>query len=177
MVNWCNRYGRLRLCFVRVGLYTVLWWAISEGNPNSWSVGAFSVAGAAACSLGLAPNAVLRWRPMDGLRFLSLFLRHTLLGACDVAKRALRPSLRLSPALRTYELCVPDGTGRVLLMDTVSLLPGTLSARVVDNTLVVHALDANLWDPRLLRQFESLINRLVAHPTDSRPTSLAGGPA
>jgi multicomponent Na+:H+ antiporter subunit E len=74
-------------------------------------------------------------------RFLPVFLWGSLRGGMDVALRAIHPRLPLAPALQDYPLRIPDGPGRVLLIDVISLMPGTLSADLRGDTLAVHVLD------------------------------------
>ena len=56
-------------------------------------------------------------------------------------RRALAPRLRLAPALVPFETALPPGLPRVLLLNSISLTPGTLSADIRDDTVWVHVLD------------------------------------
>jgi multisubunit Na+/H+ antiporter MnhE subunit len=69
------------------------------------------------------------------------FLWRSLYGGVDVARRALHPKLPISPGLFDYRWRLPPGLPRVFMANTVSLLPGTLSAELGEEYLHVHVLD------------------------------------
>jgi multicomponent Na+:H+ antiporter subunit E len=59
----------------------------------------------------------------------------------DVAKRALHPRLPISPGMHDHRWRLPPGLPQVFMANTVSLLPGTLSAELDEKYLRVHILD------------------------------------
>jgi multicomponent Na+:H+ antiporter subunit E len=68
------------------------------------------------------------------------FLWESLRGGIDVALRAFRPRLPLSPAIIQYRLRLPPGPAPVMMASLVSLMPGTL-AMISGAWLRVHVLD------------------------------------
>jgi len=86
------------------------------------------------------------------------------MGGLDVAYRALHPSLPINPGLIEYPLQLPIGVAQVMMLNTVSLLPGTVSANLTQNNLTVHVLDSesNLL-PQLIA-IEKRIARMFALP-------------
>ena len=74
--------------------------------------------------------------------FVAFFLRESLRGGIDVAWRALHPALPIEPQFGRFRLDLPRGQPRTLMVSVLSLMPGTLSAELLDGgrTLVVHAL-------------------------------------
>lgn len=134
-----NTYG-MRL-LGRVILFSVAWWIIAEGAASSWLFGGPFVLFASLASLRLTPQRLWRLDIAGGVRFLGFFAYHSLLGGVDVALRALRPSMPIAPGFVRCPLRLARGPARVLLTDTVSLLPGTLSAGIEGDTLVMHVLD------------------------------------
>ena len=58
-----------------------------------------------------------------------------------MAWRAFHPRMPITPELIDYPLRLPPGLQRVILVNTVSLLPGTLSAELDGQVLKVHVLD------------------------------------
>ena len=123
----------------RIVLFTLLWWLLTEGAINSWLIGAPVVVFAALASGVLLPGT--SWSLPGILRFIPFFLWHSLRGGVDVAGRALHPRLPISPGLLKYQWRLPAGLPRVFMANTVSLLPGTLSAESGDEFLHVHVLD------------------------------------
>lgn len=128
-----------RTVALRLALFSLLWWVLTEGQPGSWSLGALFVALATALSLAL--SRPVPWSAVGFIRFVPFFLWWSLRGGVDVAWRACAPSLPIAPGMLTYRLRLPPGRARVFMTAVISLLPGTLSAEIVRNSLFVHALD------------------------------------
>lgn len=133
-----NRGGRFAAW---AGVYALLWWALADGQPGSWGVGLPAAAVAAALTLALAPPQAVPWSLSGAVRFLPFFLWQSLRGGIDVALRAFSPSIPLQPGFLNYRWTLPEGPARVLFANSVSLAPGTLSARVEEDGLTVHVLD------------------------------------
>ena len=121
-------------------LFSLLWWFLSDGAATSWWIGGPTVLLAVAASAALLPPAPFVW--YEFLRFVPFFLMRSLLGGADVAWRAFHPNMPIAPDLIEYPLRLPPGLPRVFMANTVSLLPGTLSAALDQNILKVHMLDS-----------------------------------
>ncbi|HBH35691.1 MAG TPA: cation transporter [Gammaproteobacteria bacterium] len=130
--------GFCRFCF-RTLLFALLWWILTQGAINSWLVGAPVVVLAVLASGALLPP--ISWSLPGIARFIPFFLWRSLYGGVDVARRALNPRLPISPLLFDYRWRLPPGLPRVFMANTVSLLPGTLSAELDKEHLRVHVLD------------------------------------
>lgn len=142
-----NNIWRRRLQLLLV--YLVVWWILTGGNRSSWLIGGFAIALALLASTTIpAPPLSLRFSPAGLLRFIPYFVVQSIIGGIDVARRAFSPRLPLDPTLIHYPLQLPPGGARIFLLNTVSLLPGTLSADLQDDTLTVHLLDQQR-DPQL----------------------------
>jgi len=139
----------------RALLFSLLWWALTDGTGGSWWIGAPAVAGAVIISVTLVPPLGLVWR--EAMGFVPFFLWHSLKGGVDVAWRAFHPRLPITPELIEYPLRLPPGLPRIILVNTVSLLPGTLSAELGGQVLKVHVLDS-LGD--FLAELEALEQRV-----------------
>lgn len=87
----------------------------------------------------LLPPLPFLWH--EFLRFAPFFLLRSLLGGVDVSWRAFHPDMPIAPDLIEYGLRIPPGLPRVFMVNTVSLLPGTLSAELDRDVLKVHVLD------------------------------------
>ncbi len=125
----------------RAGIFALLWWILTEGDWASWGVGVpVLVASTYATFLLRSPNA-WRWNLVGLARFLPVFVWFSLRGGLDVALRALHPHCPLAPGLLVYPLRLRVGPARVFFANTVSLLPGTLSAELEDDRLTVHILE------------------------------------
>lgn len=125
----------------RILVFVVLWWVLSEGDASSWVFGVPFVVFASAAALRLTPERGWRLHLVPAARFAWFFAVQSVVGGIDVALRALRPSMPLEPAFVEYPVRLPLEAARVVLADTVSLLPGTLSSGFEGDTLVLHVLD------------------------------------
>ncbi len=152
---------------IRQGLWraivlSLLWWILLEGDPEGWWYGGPVIAAATATSLWLAPEVGSFWHPVGLVRFIGFFLWQSLRGGVDVALRALDPWLPLHPQLIEYHLRLPVGPARVMLMNTISLLPGTLSVELHPTLLQVHVLDGRMDTQRSLQHVEAVVAELFA---------------
>jgi len=62
----------------------------------------------------------------------------------DVAKRILDPKLPIDPVMITVKANQPSELGQVIYANSITLTPGTVSVRIVDGTILVHALSSSL---------------------------------
>jgi len=92
----------------------------------------------------VVPGRPHAWRPLRLFRFTGYFLWTSFAGGLDVAWRALQPRPAIHPTWLRYRLSLPPGQPRTLMVSMLSLLPGTLSAELQeDDMLLVHALDGS----------------------------------
>ena len=139
-------------------LYAVLWALFAEGG--GWALGVPSVLLAVALSLWLELRP-LRLRLLALPGFVGFFLRHMLVGAWDVASRALRPRCPLQPAWHDYPLTSTSPRVRLLLSALVGLLPGTLASGIEGERMRVHVLDERQPWQRVVAELEQRLQRLL----------------
>lgn len=132
----------------------MLWLLLSGGDGAGFAVVAAIVAGSLAAAL--APAAMPSIRVLPALQFFGFFLRQSLLGGVDVARRAMRRRLPLEPAWIDYRTRLETGPARNLFMLSMSLMPGTLAARDDGYTIRVH-----LLDPEMQRDLPTLEQAVV----------------
>lgn len=156
---------RYRSIAIRSLLVAGLWLLLTEGAADAWVVGLPTILGALVVSHRLVPP--IRLRPVALMRFLPMFAWRSLVGAWDVAARAMRPGRPLKPSLRNYRTNLPDGLPRVFFANTVSLLPGTLSADLEGDTLCIHALDDSESALESLTSLEAAVASLFGPGPDS----------
>jgi len=127
----------------RVALFVVLWWALSDGYAGSWSFGIPFVLLAAITSMALSGDMRIAVSPLGFVRYALFFFYSTAQSGTMVASLALRPSMPVDPDYIHYPFRVENETARVLIADSATLLPGTLSAGIVGDTLILHAIVCN----------------------------------
>jgi multicomponent Na+:H+ antiporter subunit E len=120
-----------------------LWWLLVQGQADTWLVGLPAVAAAALASIRTG-SRTMRRLSLTGL----------------LARRTLEPGLRIQPGFRKYRLRINDPAARVLLINCIGLLPGTLAAEIDGDLAELHLLDTrDNPEPQLL-QLEQAIARL-----------------
>ncbi|MCG7963956.1 MAG: Na+/H+ antiporter subunit E [Candidatus Thiodiazotropha taylori] len=92
----------------------------------------------------ISPSALL---PL--LRYLGTFIVALVQANLDMARRVLSPSLPLQPAVVEVETNLKSPLGRLILANSITLTPGTLTVDVQDEVLLVHWVDAPPGSDRL----------------------------
>ncbi len=161
MAAQTNLWSRFTL---RLGGCLFLWWVLTGGNTlTSWIIGVPTIA-LALWVMQSVPQSENQQLSLPGLlRFIPYFLLQSVRGGIDVARRAYSPSLPLNPDVIDFPLSLPPGRPRIFFLNSVSLLPGTLSAELCDTILKVHVLDRDI-DPGL-NQLQTHVARLFKHPS------------
>ena len=140
-----------------LALYALLWWLLVGGESGSWLIGLPFVLAAVWTRERLRrgtgePLVLSGW-----LRFVPFFLVQSVLGGIDVARRVLGPELRIEPGFFDYRIRLRSRRARLLFVNTISLLPGTLTAQVDGDRLRVHALDRRSDLARELARLEARV--------------------
>ena len=120
-------------------LFLFIWWILTDGASHSWWIGVPIVFLALVSSTALLEPQPFRW--YEFIKFIPFFLLRSLLGGVDVAWRAFHPSLPIVPDIFEYTTRLPLGMPQVFMANTISLLPGTLSATLDGGIIKVHVLD------------------------------------
>ena len=143
----------------RAGAFAALWWLLTGGDPQSWVVGGpvvLAVAAGAHRRVARSPP----WRLAGVPAMMWFFLRESVRGGFDVARRALRPRLPLEPGVVRFTTRLADGSPRLVFAGLISLLPGTLVLGLNGNVLHVHVLDAGPRAEAGLRTLEDRVGAL-----------------
>lgn len=145
----------LQIGLIRGALFASIWWILTDGAIGSWLIGAPVVLAATMVSLVMLPAS--SWSLRRILRFVPFFLWQSIRGGIDVARIVLHPRLPVSPVLYEYSLRLPPGLARVFMVNTVNLLPGTLSVELDAEILRIHVLDETGNFAEEMVQLENLI--------------------
>jgi multicomponent Na+:H+ antiporter subunit E len=127
--------------FLSLMLAALLWWVLVGGDSASWVVGVPVVAAAVWSAWRLRSDDAGRISLRGLLRFIPFFLWESIRGGVDVASRVLRPRMAIRPGFISYTTALHTPAGRLLFVNCISLLPGTLAADIADDELRVHTLD------------------------------------
>lgn len=151
----------------RALLFSIMWWALTDGAAGSWWIGVPAVVCAVIVSVALVPSSGIVWREVMG--FVPFFLWHSLKGGADVARRAFHPRMPIAPELIEYPLRLPPGLSQVAMINITSLLPGMLSAEIEGQVLKVHVLDSRGDYLDGLNALEQRVGRMWGSASDDFP--------
>ncbi len=144
----------------RLALFACLWWILAEGSNDGWLPGSVAVLAATWASVRLGPLVPISISPTGLAIFLRFFLWNSIRGGIQVADMALRGPTALRPALIELSVNLPPGGERVLLVNTLSLMPGSVGVDLQGATLQLHVLDAGLPVVTDVQALEAAIGRL-----------------
>ena len=148
----------IRATGVRLVLFSVLWWAISEGESSMAPYGVVAVLAATATSVWLlAPGRPLLGRTPAAARLLWWFLRQSVLGGVDVARRTMSKRVDVDPGTVDVEISVSNPIARVLLADISALTPGSLAVDLLEHGVRVHMLHNELPVQERIAELDALL--------------------
>jgi multicomponent Na+:H+ antiporter subunit E len=151
-----------------------LWWLLTKGEVSSWVIGIIVVPFSTWLSTilfndtGIGKNcpahSVKKFQSIRVLRlfhFIPFFIQQSILGGWQIAKLAIRPSMPINPGFFQYNIRLQGSSARLFFMHLVSLLPGTVSAKLEKDELLIHVLeispqnrnDINLCEQQVAKLF------------------------
>jgi multicomponent Na+:H+ antiporter subunit E len=116
------------------------WWILDEGDLGGLVFGGFVVLAAVIVSVLVASPPAPAWHPIALLRFAFVFIAGSIRGGFDVAWSAMAPRMRIAPYVTEYQLRLPEGMARNLLLGTCNLMPGTLTLACEGRRLDLHVI-------------------------------------
>jgi multicomponent Na+:H+ antiporter subunit E len=154
---WLSRFIALAL----------LWCVLTNGERASWAIGLPTVLLASVVAVRLRATAAVPVSLWALPGFLGYFLRESLRAGFGVAVLALTPGRGIAPTRFTYRSSLPGGWPRALLANTVSLMPGSLTASMAGENLSVHALNGAVDTRAAVADCERRIARLLRDGSSS----------
>ncbi|MGD8912754.1 MAG: Na+/H+ antiporter subunit E [Candidatus Thiodiazotropha sp.] len=124
-----------------LGLAALIWFLLTGDDWRSWMVGLPVVLVAAWSAVRLRGSVEPRINLLGLLRFLPFFVWESVLGGLDVVSRVMRPRMRIAPGFVDYRMALENASARLLFVNSLSLLPGTLAADLDGDLVRIHALD------------------------------------
>ena len=161
-------YQALTLRMLKMISVLLLLWGIVAQNAG-WTFAAEAIIAAVLSSMFFAMMLPTHYSFTGLLLFASYFIVEALRGGVDVAWRAARPDLPISPGWIHYPLTLPPGSAQVLFLNSASLLPGTLSVslKAEENIAVMHILTAGDSVKTELARLEYWVMRVFVAPGES----------
>ena len=154
-----------------VGVFAFLVWLAVTWSFDAAGILAGAVV-AALLAIGLrrieldeAPLLFLPQRLFWALAYIPVLFLYVVRANLDVAYRVLHPALPIRPGIVKARTTLSSPAGRVLLANSITLTPGTLTVDLVDDVLYIHRIHVPEEDPdgeteRSMARFESYIRRI-----------------
>jgi multicomponent Na+:H+ antiporter subunit E len=153
----------------RVSLFWLLslslvWWVLATPRADAWVAAALAIGLGGLLHTGLGGRSGARFSPTGLLAFIPFFLLQSLEGGVDVARRAFAPSLPVAPGFMRYRVRLGPEPARIFFLNVISLLPGTFSARLDGEELLIHLLAGDPGAEARLSRVEDRVARLFGLP-------------
>jgi multicomponent Na+:H+ antiporter subunit E len=148
----------------------LVWIAVTWAfDAPSLVIGALLAAGVAigvgSEQLNEVPLLLLPQRLIWALLYMPVLLLYVIKANLDVAWRVLHPALPIRPGIVKTRTTLKSTGARVLLANSITLTPGTLSVDLVDDVLYIHRIYVPEQDPdadmqRSMKRFETFLRRI-----------------
>jgi multicomponent Na+:H+ antiporter subunit E len=83
-------------------------------------------------------------------KYLVVFLIALVKANFDVARRVIDPKLPINPGIVEYKTQLTDNAAKVILADSITLTPGTLTVDIRGDKLYIHWIDVVSKDPEVI---------------------------
>jgi len=97
--------------------------------------------------------------------YLGVFTLELIKSNLDVARRVLTPSLPINPGIIKFKSKLPTDYSKMVLANSITLTPGTLSIDIIDDTFFIHWIDVKTTDPEkafteIAEKFEKILLKI-----------------
>ena len=120
-------------------------WMLFSGTTNPYHVvlGLFCAFGVAWLNFGQPGSASTPFPPIRFLLYIPWLLSRVVAGGVHVAVLILNPRLPIDPQLIRHHVHLDDHRAVVLLGNSITLTPGTVTVEASSRELLVHAIDTD----------------------------------
>lgn len=104
-------------------------------------------------------------RVFNAFKYFFVFILALIQSNLHVAKIVLTPSLPINPGIVEFESKLTSDFARMILANSITLTPGTLSVDVIDNRFFIHWLEVETTDKQkayeaIAKQFEDILIKI-----------------
>lgn len=97
--------------------------------------------------------------------YIFVFLYELIKSNLDVARRVITPSLPINPGIVEVKTRLQSKIGRMILANSITLTPGTLTIDMIDDTLYIHWIDVKTEDmeaatKKIVGKFEKYLEKI-----------------
>jgi len=84
------------------------------------------------------------------IQYFFVFLFALIKANFDVAKRVISPKLPINPGIVKFKTKLTNGFARMVLANSITLTPGTLTLDAIGDTFYIHWIDVTTDDPKMV---------------------------
>jgi len=122
---------------------TLFWQEVVVGALVSMLLSLASIRLFTCCTLSLLNPVRIFWM----IWYIFVFLKALILANLDVARRVITPSLPINPGIVKFKTKLKTNYSKMVLANSITLTPGTITVDVVGDTFYVHWIDVETTDP------------------------------
>ena len=121
----------------------------------------FSIRLFTCCDLSILSPVKIFWM----IWYLGVFLIALIKANLDVARRVVSPTLPINPGIVKFKTKLKSNYAKMVLANSITLTPGTLSIDIVDDTFYIHWIDVKTTDPEeafkeIAEDFEKILLKI-----------------
>ena len=107
-------------------------------------------------------DKVIKIDPYWFCRYILVFVKNLILSNIKIAKRILSKDMRLAPKIVEVETKLTEDWKKLLLANSITLTPGTLTLDVKGNILQIHVIEfhENMDKYEIIKEFEEVIEKI-----------------
>ncbi len=100
--------------------------------------------------------------PVWFMVYLYVLLKNLILSNIQISKRILRPDMKLSPAIVAVKTNLESDWKKLLLANSITLTPGTLTLDIKDDILFIHVIEYHEGADKenITKEFEDIIAKI-----------------
>jgi len=153
----------MRLLFWTILLFIL--WLILTANLQIANI---LIGAAVSFSIALLYTKLFRHKvfefinPLWLMVYLFVLLKNLLVSNLQISKRILSRDMKLSPAIVAVKTNLESDWKKLLLANSITLTPGTLTLDIVDDTLFIHVIEYHEGSNKenITKEFEDIIAKI-----------------
>lgn len=153
---------------MRIGLWIALLFAIWLILTNSIAFSNIAVGLIVSVSIALLYTKSFKSDNVEMISpywlgvYIVVFLKNIILSNIQISKRILRKDMRLAPAIVAVKTDLKSDWKKLLLANSITLTPGTLTLDVKGDMLYIHTIeyDKEKSKEEIIREFQDVIARI-----------------
>jgi len=107
-------------------------------------------------------ETLYRFSILAFVKYLGILFKNLLISNIQINKRILSPEMNISAAIVAVKTDLESDWKKLLLANSITLTPGTLTLDIKDDTLFIHTLqyEAGMDTKEIIREFEDAIRKI-----------------